>query len=343
MESKQEKQGVSVPEPAHHNNIVFTHKTLQPQKRATSEQSCPSSSSKVSRNEYLEFSASANKDQLKNQEELQIHEINEQAKFIVSLTNMLPKFIATIPPCYIGARDKRKLDTWILKVEHYLDSIQVKTDRLKIGIATTLLDGFAANWWYNRTKHVEEGRELPVLSWQQFVDIMEKTFIPVEARFTIQDKIAVLKQTGSIPSYVANFHSLATQLENSSESEKISRFIGGLKPAPSFYLSSKKPASILEAIKLAEKWAYTCAEEGEILPCKRRKITRQSSPTKADRQPPYDLYARVDGINHPNRPNGFKRLTDVEMTEYRKRGLCFNCGGHGHTFFQCSQRYPQAY
>lgn len=342
MECKEEKISISVPQPEHLNEAPLSHKTIQPNKRATSEQSCPSSSSKVSRNEIIEFSALASNDQFKNHEvELQINEVDEQAKFIVSLTNMLPKFIATIPPCYIGARDKRNLDTWIVKVEHYLDSIQVKTDRLKISIATTLFDGFAANWWFNRTKHVEEGRELPVLSWQQFVHIMEKTFIPAEARFTIQDKIAVLKQTGSIPNYVANFHSLAMQLENSSESEKVTRFIRGLKPAPSFYLSSKKPTSILEAIKLAEKWAYTCAEEGEILPCKRRKIiTRQSSPTKADRHTPYVLFARVDGVNHPNRPNGFKRLTSAEMTEYRKRGLCFNCGGHGHTFFQCSQRYP---
>lgn len=345
MECKEEKYPVSVTEAENLTEVTFVDKMIKSDKRSTSEQSCPSSSSKVSRSEIRGISASANVDQFKNHdEELQIQEVNDQAKFIISLTNMLPKFIATIPPCYVGARDKRKLDTWLFKVEHYLDSIQVKTDRLKISIATTLFDGFAANWWYDRTKHVEEGRQLPVVSWQQFVQIMEKTFIPAEARFNIQEKIAVLKQTGSIPSYVANFHSLAMQLENSSESEKVSRFIGGLKPAPSFYLSSKKPTSMIEAIKLAEKWAYSCVEEGEIIPCKRRKIiTRQSSPTKADRQPPYALHTRVDGINHPNRPNGFKRLTDAEMAEYRKRGLCFNCGGHGHTFFQCSQRYPQVY
>lgn len=167
---------------------------------------------------------------------------------------------------------------------------------------------------------------------------MEQTFITTEARFTVQDKLAVLKQTGSVPSYIANFLSLAIHLENSSESEKILRFIDGLKS--SFYLSSKRPTSMLEAIKLAEKWAYTCVEEGETLPCKRMKfMTRTSSPTRTDRQPPYASNNRVEGYSNPNRPNGSKRLTEAEITEYQKRGLCFNCSGHGHTFFQCSQRF----
>lgn len=336
MECKKEEYSISV------TGVENLNEATKTDKRATSEQSCPSSSSKVTRHEDLDFSAPANEDRHKrHEEELQTYEVHEQAKFIVSLTNMLPKFNATIPPCYVGARDKGKLDNWLVKVEHYLDSIQVKTDRLKISIATTLFDGFAANWWYDRTKHITEGRELPILTWGQFVHIMEKTFSPAEARFTTQDHITVLKKA-SIPSYVTNF--LSPQLENSSKSEKVSKFIGGLKSAPPFYLSSRNSTSMLEAIKLADKWAYTCAEEGEILPCKRRKtMTRQSSPARADRQPPYALHSRVDGINHPNRPNGFKRLTEAEMAEYRKRGLCFNCGGHGHTFFQCSQRCPQAY
>jgi hypothetical protein len=282
MECKEQYPG-SVTEEENINEAPFAHEEIQRDGRSTSEQSCPSSSFKVSRNGILDLSASASEDQLKNREEedLQIHGVNEQAKFIVCLTNMLPKFIATVPPCFAGARDKRKLDTWLFKVEHYLDSIQVKADRLKISIATTLFDGFAADWWYNRTKHVREGHELPVLSWEKFIHIMEQTFIPTEARFTVQDKLAVLKQTGSVPSYIANFLSLAIHLENSSESEKISRFIDGLKPTPSFYLSSKRPTSMLEAIKLAEKWAYTCVEEGEILPCKRMKfMTRTSSPTR---------------------------------------------------------------
>ena len=322
------------------NEAPFALEIIQHDRISTSEHSCPSSSSKISRKGILDLSASANEDRLKNHEDLQIHEVNEQAKFIVCLTNMLPKFIATIPPYFAGTRDKRKLDTWLFKVEHYLDSIQVKADRLKISIAATLFDGFAADWWYNRTKHVREGHELPVLSWEKFVHIMEQTFVPAEAEFTIQDNHAVLKQTGSIPSYIANFLSLAIYFENSSESEKVSRFINGLKPTPSFYLSSRKPRSIPEAIRLAEKWAYTCVEEGEIIPCKRRKImTRTSSPTKTNRQPRYASNIRVEGNNHSNRPHVSKRLTEAEMSEYRKRGLCFNCSGHGHTFFQCSQRF----
>nr|PNR31749.1 hypothetical protein PHYPA_025872 [Physcomitrium patens] len=339
MECKEKKYAASVTEGESLSEAPFAHEVLQPDNRSGSAQSNPSSSSKVSRDEIPELSTSANEERFESQREegSQIQEDNEQARFIVSLTNMLPKFIATIPPCFVGARDKRKLDTWLFKVEHYLDLIQVKTERLRINIATTLFDGFAADWWHNRTKHVKEGRVSPVLSWEQFVHIMEQTFVPAEARFTIQEKLAVLKQTGSVPSYIANFLSLAVHFENSSESEKVSRFIDGLKPTPAFYLSSKKPTNMLEAIKFAEKWAYTCAEEGEVSPWKRRKVeTRSTSPSKADRQPPHATNINVEGNNHPT---GFKRLTEAEMIQYRKRGLCFNCGGHGHTFFQCSQRF----
>ncbi|KAG0563936.1 hypothetical protein M758_8G066800 [Ceratodon purpureus] len=341
MECKEEQNPVSVTEEEKINKASFAHEVTQHDKRSTSGQSCPSSSSKDSRHEIFDFNASANEDRLKKRKgDPQIYEVNEQAKFIVCLTNMLPKFIATIPPCFAGTQDKRKLDTWLIKVENYLRSIQVKSDRLKISIATTLFDGYAADWWYNRTKHVEEGHELPVLSWENFLNIMEQTFVPTETRFPIQDKLAVLKQTGSVPSYIAKFLSLAIHLENSSESEKVSRFIDGLKPTPSFYISSKRPTSMLEAINLAEKWAYSSVEEGEIITHKRRKIvTRTPSPIKTDRQLPYPSNNRVEAHNHPNRSNISKRLTDAEMTEYRKRGLCFNCSGHGHTFFQCTQRF----
>jgi hypothetical protein len=342
MECKEENYPTSVTEDEYLSEAPVVHEMVQPDRRAGSDQSSPSPSSKGHIN--LGASTQVKENQLKSQEDegLQIQEVNEQARFIVCLTNMLPKFIATIPPFFDGARDRRKLDTWLYKVEHYLDLIQVKTDKLKINIAATLFDGYAADWWYTRTKHVREGQEPPVVSWNQFVHTMEQTFIPSEARYTTQaDKLPVLKQTGSVPSYIANFLSLVIHLQGSSESEKVSRFIGGLKPTPSFYLSSHKPTSMLEAIKLAEKWAYRCAEEEDFHACKRRKvIARQSSPSRADRQPrEYVSYTRVEGNNHPKRPPGFKRLTEGEMTEYRKRGLCFKCGGHGHTFFQCSQRF----
>ncbi|KAG0601470.1 hypothetical protein M758_11G113900 [Ceratodon purpureus] len=344
MECKEENYPKSLTEEEYLNEAPIEPEMVQPARRAVSEQSCPSPSSKVSRDAIPNpvVAATEKENQLKIQEDegLQIQEVNEQARFIVCLTNMLPKFIATILPCFVGTRDRTKLDTWLYKVEHYLDSLQLKTDKLKINIATTLFDGFAADWWYTRTKHVREGQEPPVLSWDQFVHVMEQTFNPSEARYTIHDKLAVLKQTGSVPSYIANFLSLVIHLQDSSESEKISRFIDGLKPTPSFYISSQKPTSMLEAVRLAEKWAYKCSEEEEFSACKRRKVmTRQSPPPKTDRLPRDASYSRMESNYHPKRPPGFKRLTEVEMSEYRKRGLCFKCGGHGHTFFQCSQRF----
>ena len=180
MECKEEKYPVSVTEGEALSETPLVHETVQPDIRSISEQTRPSPRSKISKDDIPDLGTLVNEDRLKVKEEerRQIQEINEQARFIVCLTNMLPKFIATIPPCFVGARDRRKLDTWLYKVEHYLDLIQVKTDKLKINIATTLFGGFAADWWYTRTKHVRGGQESPVLTWEQFVHAMELTFIP---------------------------------------------------------------------------------------------------------------------------------------------------------------------
>lgn len=343
MECTEEIHQTSVTEEGYLGEAPLVHEMAHPD-RTVSEQSHPSPSSKVSKDKIHGLSAPAEDNKLKIQEEApQLQEVNEQARFIVCLTNMLPKFIATIPPCFDGAPDRTKLDTWLCKVEHYLDLIHVKTDKLRINIATTLFDGSAADWWYTRTKHVKEGQEPPVLSWDHFVHIMEQTFIPTEVRYnTFQDKpVVLIEQTGSIPGYIADFLSLVMHLhQDSSESKKVSWFIGGLKQAPSCYLSSQKPTSMLEAVKLAEEWAYKYGDEEDFSACKRRKVmTRQSSPFRGERKPYGGLNTRVEGHNYPKRLPGFKRLSEAEMAAYKKRGLCFKCGGHGHTFFQCSQRF----
>jgi hypothetical protein len=317
-------------------------------KSRSSLQNCPSSNSSSSKEECQSLCASVRNDafQEARKVETQVEETNgqsteedEEAKFIISLTNMLPKYVDEIPPNFAGLHDKRKVSTWIFKVEHYLDMIKVKTDRLRINIATAFFNAFAAEWWQNRMNDSRAGQESPIVSWEQFVKLMEQTFIPTEARVDtqVQKLEEVLTQTETIPVYIMAFLSRAKQLENSNEADKVSQFIQGLKPKPSAYVRTYTPSTLAEAINLAEKWDQANSKQAPFTPYEKRTILRRTSQKKAISKPDRPHLHEADrNIQYSHFKS--RRLSEYEKNEYRKRGLCFKCGEHGHTFYQCSQR-----
>lgn len=90
------------------SDTPFVHEMVQPEIRSISEQSHPSPRSKISKDDVPDLGASDNENRLKikrEEERLEIQEINGQTRIVLCLTNVLPKFIATIPPCFIGDRD----------------------------------------------------------------------------------------------------------------------------------------------------------------------------------------------------------------------------------------------
>jgi len=107
MESIEEKYPVSVTEGESLSETPFVHAMVQPDIRSISEQPFPSPRSKISKDDIPDLGASANEDRFKIQGEegQKIQEINVQARFFDCLTNVLPKYIATIPLCFVGARD----------------------------------------------------------------------------------------------------------------------------------------------------------------------------------------------------------------------------------------------
>lgn len=328
-----------------------TAQTSDPRRKIRSSklQNCPSSNSSSSKEECQSLYASVRNDlfQEARKVETQVEEVNgqnteedEEAKFIISLTNMLPKYVDEIPPNFAGLHDKRKVNTWIFKVEHYLDMIKVKTDRLRINIATAFFNAFAAEWWQNRMNDSRAGQESPIVSWEQFVKLLEQTFIPTEARADTQvhQKLEeALTQTETIPVYIMAFLSRAKQLENSNEAEKVSQFIQGLKPKPSAYVRTYTPSTLAEAINLAEKWDQATLKQAPFTPYQKRTILRRTSQKKAIPKPDRPHLHEADrDIQYSHFKS--RRLSEYEKNEYRKRGLCFKCGEHGHTFYQCSQR-----
>lgn len=311
---------------------------------------CPSSNSSSSKEECQSLCASVKNDpfQEARKVETQVEEVNGQnmeedkkeAKFIISLTNMLPKFTNEIPPKFAGVHDKRMVNTWIFKIEQYLDMIKVKTDRLRINIATAFFDAFAAEWWRNRMDNSRTGQESPIVSWEQFVKLMEKSFVPTEARVDtqVQKLKEVLRQTETIPVYIMAFLSQAKQLENSNEAEKVCQFIQGLKPKPSAYVRTLNPLTLAEAINLAEKWEQANLKQAPFTPYEKRAILRRTSQKKAISKPDRPRLHKAD-CNIQYSYIKSRRLSECEKNEYRKRGLCFKCGEHGHTFYQCSRRH----
>lgn len=105
-----------------------------------------------------------------------------------------------------GRRDILTVNTWIFKVEQYLELSQLNapnnpiSDENQIRLASTFLKGPAAIWWYN---NVSSGN-VPS-TWNDFKYAVSQEFIPRDHSKRARDRLRNLKQTKSVAKYLDDF------------------------------------------------------------------------------------------------------------------------------------------
>lgn len=134
------------------------------------------------------------------------------------------------PEAYDGTRDYLLVNTWIYNVEQYLNLSQlssqnvVVSDHNRIAFASSYLKKNAAVWWFNKVNSPESPT-----TWDSFKNALTAEFIPEDHCRRARNCLRKIRQTSSVEKYLAEFRNVVLMISDMNESEKVDRFLNGLK------------------------------------------------------------------------------------------------------------------
>ena len=150
------------------------------------------------------------------------------------------------PKTYNGLRGADP-EVWLFQFNQYADINQLgEDDRPKL--AATYLEGNAATWWRNLVTQSADN-----VSWREFQQGLISMFKPVNAKKIARDKLAVLKQTNSVAKYNLDFTQLCLEINDISESEKLDKYIRGLKDKIRVEVELAEPTTLSQAMSKAQR------------------------------------------------------------------------------------------
>jgi hypothetical protein len=201
----------------------------------------------------------------------------------------------------------------------------------KVWMASYNLEDVAQLWYI----HVQADEGTP--SWRRFSELLHLRFGP-PLRANPLGELASCKRTGSVVDYQERFEARLPRAGYLTESQKVQLFTAGLQPPLSLDVEIHNPQSLAVAMSLARKLelrdqcsgpasAPPRASQRGIMPAPQRlALPAPPAPTA----PPTSVSSLVMAHSEA-RP--VKRLSQSEMEERHRLGLCFNCNerfGRGH-------------
>ena len=194
--------------------------------------------------------------------------------------------------------------TWIRSVEQYFATTGVIDETSKTQFAVNLFRGHVTTWMQTYSS----GTVLP--PWSQVRSELERLFAPISEEQNARDRLATLKQRTGVAAYAAEFRQLILLLPQLPENDQIDRFARGLKLAASREVYLRAPATLDEAIRIAERY--------DTITWKLR--SRDNGPISAATRPPP---RRVDAMDLS--AVQFKRLTQTERKKIMDNNGCLFC------------------
>jgi hypothetical protein len=204
------------------------------------------------------------------------------------------------PGTYEGERQTATIDGWIRSLERYFECNRAD-DTKKILFASSLLRGPADIWWRSMEK-LEDDKK--ITTWATFKSKLEERFKHKNAHREARNRLANLKQTTTVQTYIDQFHMIHLELPDITEDELLDRFIRGLKPAVQTHVLGQDPL-----------WLSQAEHQALV----------------------FENAHSVQAINNPQPMD-----LDVIRQQQRNEPLrCYNCGGIGHLQRVCPSNRNQ--
>lgn len=223
---------------------------------------------------------------------------------------------------------------WLFQFEQYVEVLCIPRSNWS-RLAATYLDGKAATWWRGLVKQ-QPGESPNGITWDDFKSGLIATFKPVNASKIARDKLAVLKQDKSVSSYNSRFTELILEIEDIHESEKLDRYIRGLKRDVKMEVEKSEPNNLAQAMKIAQRYDSISY------------YSRQLAYNPNDHQhnnsrdhAPMDISAinhtRNNTTNNKKKPTSPQQLSRQEFAYCQRNKLCIRCKEPGHLARNCSK------
>uniref|UniRef100_A0A0D2ZVL0 CCHC-type domain-containing protein n=1 Tax=Brassica oleracea var. oleracea TaxID=109376 RepID=A0A0D2ZVL0_BRAOL len=243
-------------------------------------------------------------------------------------------FKVEIPEFHGGVRGEELLD-WLVAVQEMLEFKRVPESR-KVALVATRFRNKAASWWLQlKTARARAGKR-PIDSWTKLDKVMRKAFLPYNFDRTMFTRLQNLRQgSRSVDDYAEEFTLLLTRNEIlDSETQLVSRFIGGLRSQIQNAMSQFDPLTVAEAHRRAVAFEQQFRSTSNWSSAQR---TRQTA-TIADN------VQQGSSVNETGEPNGSRgagtgkapAATEELRRSSRPNALrCYGCGETGHRQTAC--------
>ncbi|GAQ89949.1 hypothetical protein KFL_005810010, partial [Klebsormidium nitens] len=143
------------------------------------------------------------------------------------------------------------VENFIFDCEMYFQGMETPVDK-QVYLAASLLTGSAKSWW--RYTCLAHGGNETLYSWDAFSDELLSRFRAVNSTRHARDKLAGLRQDGSVRTYAQTMQELSLQVPGIQDEELLDRFIRGLKPRTRQEVIMREPETFEEAVKLAHRY-----------------------------------------------------------------------------------------
>ena len=229
-----------------------------------------------------------------------------------------PKFQKLDFPRYDGKTDPL---LFINKCESYFRQQRTMAEE-RVWMASYNLEDVAQLWYIQ----LQEDEGTP--PWGRFKDLLNLRFGP-PLRSAPLFELAECRRTGTVEEYSNRFQALLPRAGRLEEAQRVQLFTGGLLPPLSHAVRIHNPATLAAAMSLARQVELMEADRPAPAPARAppRGLLPAPAPRPALPAPPAQLAlpappaAAQQGRGEGNQ----RRLTQDEMAERRRLGLCFNC------------------
>ena len=149
---------------------------------------------------------------------------------------------------------KERVDMWLSKMEQCFIGTGLAADR-QVAVATSYLEGAANTWW---CAHIIETTPadllaLRITTWNEFKAALTAQFRTIHPEKLARDKLWSLKQTTSVTNYLYEFNTLCLDIGDIADSEKLDKFVRGLKASVAEKLEIEDPRTLHEAMAIAQR------------------------------------------------------------------------------------------
>ncbi|GAQ84542.1 putative retrotransposon protein [Klebsormidium nitens] len=152
---------------------------------------------------------------------------------------------------YDGSSTAGAVENFIFDYEMYFEGMDTPVDK-QVYLAAGLLTGSAKSWW--RYTGLAHGGNQTLYSWDAFSGELLSRFRAVNSTRHARDKLAGLRQDGSVRTYAQTMQESSLQVPGIQDEELLDRFIRGLKPRTRQEVIMREPETFEEAVKLADRY-----------------------------------------------------------------------------------------